>query len=104
MPEDVIQELMNEIRAFAQARDWEQFHTPKNLAMAVAGEAGELVAEFQWLTPDESSKEELTLEKRKAIELEVADVQIYLLRLADVLGIDVAAAVREKIVINKLRF
>jgi NTP pyrophosphatase (non-canonical NTP hydrolase) len=104
MPEDVIQELMNEIRAFAQARDWEQFHTPKNLAMALAGEAGELVAEFQWLTPDESSKEELTLDQRKAIELEIADVQIYLLRLADVLGIDVAIVVREKIEINKSRF
>jgi NTP pyrophosphatase (non-canonical NTP hydrolase) len=104
MPEDVIQELMNEIRAFAQARNWEQFHTPKNLAMALAGEAGELVAEFQWLTPDQSSKDELTLDQRKAIELEIADVQIYLLRLADVLGIDVAAAVREKIEINKSRF
>jgi len=104
MPEDVIQELMNEIRAFAQARNWEQFHTPKNLAMALAGEAGELVAEFQWLTPDQSSKDELTLDQRKAIELEIADVQIYLLRLADVLGIDVAGAVREKIEINESRF
>jgi len=104
MPEDVIQELMNEIRAFAQARDWEQFHTPKNLAMALAGEAGELVAEFQWLTPDESSKDQLTIEQQKAISLEIADVQIYLLRLADVLGIDVAVAVREKIEINKSRF
>jgi NTP pyrophosphatase (non-canonical NTP hydrolase) len=104
MPEDVIQELMNEIRAFAQARDWEQFHTPKNLAMALAGEAGELVAEFQWLTPDESSKDQLTIEQQKAISLEIADVQIYLLRLADVLGIDVAVAVREKIEINQSRF
>jgi dCTP diphosphatase len=104
MPEDVIQELMNEIRAFAQARDWEQFHTPKNLAMALAGEAGELVAEFQWLTPEQSAKEQLNLEQQKAISLEIADVQIYLLRLADVLGIDVASAVREKIEINKSRF
>lgn len=104
MAENILGELTNEIRSFADARDWGRFHTPKNLAMAVAGEAGELVAEFQWLTADESTKELLTPEQMKAIELEIADVQIYLLRLADVLGIEVASAVREKLRINEGRF
>jgi NTP pyrophosphatase (non-canonical NTP hydrolase) len=97
-------QLMSEIRDFATARDWEKFHTPKNLSMALAGEAGELVAEFQWLTAEESISSVLTAEKREAIELEIADVQIYLLRLADVLGVDIPTVVRKKIEINKSRF
>ena len=96
--------LKAEIRAFAVARNWEQFHTPKNLAMAVAGEAGELVAEFQWLTAKESELGVLTPEQLKAISLEIADVQIYLLRLADVLKLDVPTAVRAKLEINEGRF
>ena len=96
--------LKAEIRAFATARNWERFHTPKNLAMAVAGEAGELVAEFQWLTVKESELDALTPEQLKAISLEIADVQIYLLRLADVLKVDVPAAVRTKLEINDGRF
>lgn len=96
--------LTDTLREFAIARNWERFHTPKNLAMAVAGEAGELVAEFQWLTPDESRATSITQEKLEAIALEIADVQIYLLRLADVLGIDIPAAVRRKITINEDRF
>jgi NTP pyrophosphatase (non-canonical NTP hydrolase) len=101
---NIIEELTGEIRAFAQARDWEQYHTPKNLTMALAGEAGELVAELQWLTPAEASPDALTMEQREALMLEMADVQIYLLRLADVLGIDVADAVRKKLAINETRF
>lgn len=96
--------LVLEIRKFADARDWQKFHTPKNLAMALTGEAGELAAEFQWLTADESERNALSDEQLKAIELEIADVQIYLLRLADVLGIDIPKAVREKIQINEKRF
>jgi dCTP diphosphatase len=104
MSENIIKELTDEVRSFADARDWHKFHTPKNLAMALAGEAGELLSEFQWLTPEESATDSLTAEQKKAIELEIADVQIYLLRLADVLDIDVAAVVREKIQINESRF
>jgi NTP pyrophosphatase (non-canonical NTP hydrolase) len=104
MNRDIIQELTDEIRAFADVRDWQKFHTPKNLAMAIAGEAGELASEFQWLTPEESMKHSLTDEQRKAIELEIADVQIYLLRLADVLNVDIPEVVREKIQINNSRF
>jgi NTP pyrophosphatase (non-canonical NTP hydrolase) len=97
-------DLTARIRAFADARNWEKFHTPKNLSMAVAGEAGELVAEFQWLTSEESTLASLTPEQLQAIKLEIADVQIYLLRLADVLKIDIPAAVIEKMEINEGRF
>lgn len=99
-----IEKLTAEIRGFADARNWEIFHTPKNLAMAIAGEAGELVAEFQWLTPDESMAKNLSQEKKHDIEMEIADVAIYLFRLSDVLGVDLASVMREKIAINESRF
>lgn len=98
------EDLKKEIRAFADARNWDQFHTPKNLSMAVAGEAGELVAEFQWLTPEQSMRSSMSSEKLNNVELEIADVAIYLIRLADVLGVDVAEVVRKKIAINESRF
>jgi dCTP diphosphatase len=101
---DDIQRLASEIKKFADARDWEQFHTPKNLSMAVAGEAGELVAEFQWLTAEQSSRSNMTSEKFKDVELEIADVAIYLIRLADVLGVDISEVVRRKLAINESRF
>jgi NTP pyrophosphatase (non-canonical NTP hydrolase) len=99
-----INELKSEIRAFADARDWEQFHTPKNLSMAVAGEAGELVAEFQWLTAEQSMRSNMSQDKLKDVELEIADVAIYLIRLADVLGVDISEVVRKKLAINESRF
>lgn len=99
-----LEQLKSEIRAFADARNWEIFHTPKNLSMAVSGEAGELVAEFQWLTEAESRLDALSAEKLSDIEMEIADVAIYLLRLADVLEIDITAAVRKKLKINENRF
>ena len=92
------------LRQFAAERNWEQFHTPKNLAMAITGEAGELASEFQWLKAEESLRAALSREKLEAIAMEIADVQIYLLRLADVLGIDVSESVRKKIEINESRF
>jgi NTP pyrophosphatase (non-canonical NTP hydrolase) len=98
------EKLQMEIRAFADARDWEQFHIPKNLAMAITGEAGELAAEFQWLTASQSELSGLTPEQLKGISLEMADIQIYLLRLADVLKVDLPSRVREKIAINEKRF
>ena len=99
-----INDLKSEIRAFADARNWEQFHTPKNLSMAVAGEAGELVAEFQWLTAEESKRSNMSQEKLKDVELEIADVAIYLIRLADMLDVDISEVVREKLAINESRF
>ena len=92
------------MRQFAAERDWQPFHTPKNLAMALVVEGGELLEQFQWLTPEESMEHSLTDEQRKAIELEIADVQIYLLRLADVLNVDIPEVVRQKIQINNSRF
>lgn len=90
------------LREFAAERDWEQFHTPKNLAMALAGEAGELVAEFQWLTAEQSA--DLTVEQRAAVAEEMADVLIYLCRLADVTGIDLLHAAAAKLESNRSRY
>ena len=99
-----IQHLAAEIKKFADARDWEQLHTPKNLSMAVAGEAGELVAEFQWLTAEQSTRAHMSQDKLKEVELEIADVAIYLIRLADVLSVDISEVVRKKLAINESRF
>ncbi|MEV2275324.1 nucleotide pyrophosphohydrolase [Nocardiopsis sp. NPDC049922] len=96
-----LQELLER---FADARDWGPYHTPKNLAMALSGEAGELVAEFQWLTAEESERVMADPDKATAVRQEMADVFCYLLRLADVLGVDLDAAVREKVAINEHRF
>jgi len=101
---DNLRELADLLRTFAQARDWEQYHTPKNLAMALAGEAGELTACFQWMTPDESVQAMHDADTAEAIESEIADVLQYLIRLADVLDVDLANAVRKKIQINEERF
>lgn len=97
-----IEELTSLVREFARERDWEQFHTPKNLAMALAGEAGELLAEFQWLTPEQSAS--LSDEQLTAVSAEMADVLIYLCRLADVLGVDVVGAAEAKVAANRERY
>lgn len=94
--------IKERLRDFANSRDWNVFHTPKNLAMALAGEAGELVAEFQWLTPEESQN--LTRDQLNAVEMEIADVAIYLIRLADQLDINVYEAAMAKIQKNEIRF
>jgi dCTP diphosphatase len=94
--------IRDRLRTFADARNWNQFHTPKNLSMAIAGETGELLAEFQWLTPEESTK--LTAEKLRDVEMEIADIAIYLVRLAEVLGLDIYEATMAKIAINESRF
>lgn len=99
-----IKELQALLRDFAQERHWERFHTAKNLSTALCAEAGELAAEFQWLTAEESDVDQLGTEKLHAIGLEIADVAIYLLRLADVLRVDIPTVVREKTDINRTRF
>lgn len=91
------------LRQFALHRDWEQFHTPKNLAMALSGEAGELLSIFQWLTAEQSSSVMSTAEAEH-IRDELADVLIYTLRLADVLDVDLTAAVEVKIEKNQARY
>jgi NTP pyrophosphatase (non-canonical NTP hydrolase) len=101
---NILDELVVETRDFARHRDWFQHHTPKNLAMAVAAEAGELASEFRWLTVEESSREQLTPDQLTAIGLEMADVFIFLLRLSDVLDVDLAELVRQKLALNEERF
>ena len=90
------------IREFARAREWERYHTPKNLAMAMIVEAAELVEQFQWLTPEESAT--LSAEKHEAVRQEIADVLIYLIRLADLLDIDLLDAATAKIEINARKY
>lgn len=97
-----IKDLQERIRNFAEARDWERFHIPKNLCLALSAETGELAAEFLWLTDSESMR--ITEEKKKLVSMEIADVAIYLLRLADILEIDVSSSVIEKMEINETRF
>lgn len=98
-----VEHWQERLRTFAEERDWPQFHTPKNLAMALSVEASELLEIFQWLTPEESVHV-MTGERADDVRDEIADVMIYLLRLCDVLGIDLAAAVRTKVERNSSRF
>ncbi|CAM3093321.1 NTP pyrophosphatase (Non-canonical NTP hydrolase) [Stackebrandtia soli] len=97
-----LEELTLMLREFAAEREWEPFHTPKNLAMAVSGEAGELAAELQWSTPEESN--ELDAAARERVADEMADVLHYLVRMADVLDIDLIAAAMDKLARNRERF
>jgi dCTP diphosphatase len=95
-------ELADSIAHFAEERDWEKFHSPKNLVMALSVETGELLEHFQWLTEEESSN--LSTEKLEQVSKEIADVQIYLIRLADRLGVDVLAASASKLDENKIKY
>lgn len=96
--------LQVQLREFANERDWEQFHDPKNLTMALAGEVGELVALFQWLTPEESQTVMATASSASRVTEELADVLGYLLRLADVLQVDVEDALTAKIADNARKY
>ena len=98
MPTQRFEDLKERLAGFAAERDWDQFHAPKNLAMALAAEAGELLEHFQWLTEQQSA--ELGREKLDAVALELADIQLYLVRLADKLGVDLVAAAHRKIDLN----
>lgn len=102
MPERSLDVLREELRGFAAAREWEQFHTPKNLSMALIVEAAELVEHFQWLTPQQSG--ELDAAKLEEVRQECADILIYLTRLADVLGIDLLDAAFAKMALNAVRY
>ena len=91
-----LDDLKQQLAHFAAERDWEQYHTPKNLAMALSVEVSELVEIFQWLTPEQSTII-METEEKEHVEEELADILIYLIRLADKLGVDLAAAVDSKI-------
>ena len=98
----LLEQIKIRLREFAAERDWDQFHSPKNLAMALIVEAAELVEHFQWLTEKQSRK--LPAGKLAEVEQEIADIQIYLIRLADKLGIDVEKAVNAKIKLNEKKY
>lgn len=102
--ESSLEALTGAVRAFADERDWHRFHTPKNLAMAVAGEVGELVAELQWLTPEESANVMADPATGPRVRAEIGDVMIYLVRLADLLDIDLVEAASEKLADSARRY
>ena len=98
-----IKEIQEKLSKFAEERDWDQFHSPKNLVMALTSEVGELTELFQWLTEGQSSIKDDSA-KTDEIRQEIADIFIYLLRLADKLDIDIEEAIREKIEINAKKY
>ncbi len=97
-------EIKTRVLAFARERDWEQFHAPKNLSMALAAEAGELMEHFLWAEPEASRTIAQDAAKRKKIEEELADVVIYALEFANMTGIDVAAAIETKMAANAAKY
>ena len=102
MESDSLENLKTRLREFAGERDWDQFHSPKNLSMALIAEAAELIEHFQWLTQEESSN--LPADKLKEVGQELADILIYLIRIADKLGIDLVQAADRKIDLNAVKY
>lgn len=96
--------LTVELRAFADERDWGQFHSPKNLAMALTGEVGELIEIFQWMTEAESKRATAEPERARAIAAEMADILFYLVRMADMLNIDLNEAAKSKLALNARKY
>jgi len=99
---DRLETLRARLAAFAAERDWDQFHNPKNLAMAVAAESGELLEHFQWLTFDQAAR--LPQAAREDVAFECADVLLFLLRLCDKLDIDLAATAEKKLLLNAKKY
>ena len=97
-----LEQLRLKLREFAAERDWDQFHSPKNLAMALSVEASELVECFQWLTEEQSRT--LSAQQLAAVTDEIADIQLYLIRLADKLDVDIRSAVCEKFKKNEAKY
>lgn len=104
MTDDALNDLQQRLRVFAAERDWEQYHTPKNLAMALAAEVGELLDHFQWLTPEQSLSIADDPDALRPVRDEIADVVIYLARLADILGINILEEANKKVARNADRF
>lgn len=102
MSDHYLHQISQRLLEFARERDWEQFHAPKNLAMALAVEAGEIMEHFQWLSEEQS--EQLSDDKRQQVAYEIADVFIFTMRLTQRLGIDLATVVDEKIKINEQKY
>lgn len=102
MPKDSLEQLNLRLKMFAHERNWEQFHSPKNLSMAMIAECAELVEHFQWLS--EAQSQDLTPEKKEQVALEAADILIYLIRFCERLEIDLVAAANRKLAINEQRY
>lgn len=102
MVSDPIDDLKQRVRKFVSDRDWEKFNNPKNLSMALIAEAGELIEHFQWLSEEESRN--LSTEQTKEVSHELADIFIYLIRVADELNIDLVKAANEKMLINRKKY
>ena len=99
-----LEKIIRHQREFAEARDWDQFHTPKNLAMALVAEGGELLELFQWLTEEQAGRVMQSPERAEAVRHELADIFFYLARLADKLGVDLEAAFWEKMRENEKKY
>lgn len=97
-----LEQLRDALRAFAAERDWDQFHSPKNLTMALAAEAGELLEHFQWMSEEQSRS--LGAQQRSEVAAELADILIYLVRFADKVNVDLLAAAATKIAVNARRY
>ena len=102
--EPELAELTRLMREFSAERDWQKFHDPKSLILALMGEVGELAELFQWVGADDAVERFAEPERRQRAGEEIADVLLYLLRLADVVGVDVAAAARSKMAASRERF
>jgi NTP pyrophosphatase (non-canonical NTP hydrolase) len=101
---DSLDQTLNEIRQFVSERDWRQFHDPKNLAMAIASEAGELLAEYRWVSNAEADRLTDSEERRARVAAEAADIGIALLLFCDRLRIDLIAAIGEKLRVNRRNY
>lgn len=99
-----VSKLETALQTFADERDWQQFHSPKNLAMALTGEVGELVELFQWLSPEQSGAVATDPNTAQAVRDELADVLLYTVRLASVLKVDLDSAVRDKLKANAVKY
>ena len=97
-----LEEIKLKLREFAKERDWDQFHSPKNFSMALIVECAELVEHFQWLTDEQSKR--LSVETLDEVSLEMADIMIYLIRLADKLDVDIIESVKQKMALNAIKY
>ena len=102
MAETDFEQIKKQVRQFVVERDWDQFHSPKNLSMALIVEAAEMVEHFQWLTEEQSCN--LAPDKLAEVELELADIQIYLISLAEKLKLDLVAAAEKKLALNAQKY
>lgn len=99
-----LENIQHQLKQFAKERDWEQFHSPKNLSMALAGEAAELMEHFQWLSEEASEKDALPSSTYTEVRDELADVFLYTLRLAERLNIDLLIAAKDKMAVNAQKY